>query len=69
MQNAFHVGQLVRIVRSSSGCADSRIYCIISLLPTSDDGEQPIYRVKNTAGAERMVNQDEIRPAALTSVP
>jgi hypothetical protein len=67
MKEAFHIGQLVRITRPSSGYSDHRTYCIVCLL--SDEDDSPIYRVKNTAGIERLVKADEIEPAALTAVP
>ena len=69
MQNPFHVGQLVRIVRASSGYEDSRTYCIVCLVPPEGNGKQPVYRIKNTVGAERLVRPNEIRPAAATAVP
>jgi hypothetical protein len=68
MQYAFHIGQLVHVVRPSSGYVDNRTYCIICQLP-SEDGGNPVYRIKNTVGAERLVRQSEIEPAAVTSVP
>jgi hypothetical protein len=67
MQNGFHIGQLVRITRPSSGYADQRIYCIVCLVSQTDGPR--VYRVKNTVGAERLVQADEIEPAALTAVP
>jgi hypothetical protein len=67
MQNAFNIGQLVRITRPSSGHADHRIYCIVCLVPQADG--QRTYRVKNTVGVERLVKAAEIEPAALTAVP
>ena len=66
MHDAFHIGQLVRITRSSS-YADHRIYCIVCLV-AQDKGQQ-LYRIKNTIGAERLVSAEEIEPAALTAVP
>jgi hypothetical protein len=69
MQNAFHVGQLVRIVSPSSGYEDSRTYCIICLVPPEVDGTQPVYRIKNTVGVEHLVKPSEICPASRTSVP
>lgn len=67
MQNAFNIGQLVRITRPSSGDADRRIYCIVCFVPQTDG--QRAYRVKNTVGVERLVKATEIEPAALTAVP
>ena len=67
MKETFHIGQLVRITRLSSGYADHRTYCIVCLL--SDEDEAPVYRVKNTVGIEHLVKADEIEPAALTAVP
>jgi hypothetical protein len=67
MQSKFHIGQLVRITRPSSGYADHRTYCIVCLVPQANGF--PVYRVKNTVGAERLVRADEIEPAALTAVP
>jgi len=67
MKEAFHIGQLVRITRLSSGYADHRIYCIVCRLADEDDS--PIYRVKNTVGIEHLVKPDEIEPAAITAVP
>ena len=67
MKEAFHVGQLVRITRPASGYADHRTYCIVCLVPQANG--VPVYRVKNTVGAERLVLADEIEPAALTAVP
>jgi hypothetical protein len=67
MQDAFHIGQLVRITRPSTGHPDHRIYCIICLVSQTDG--QRTYRVKNTVGVERLVKPAEIEPAALTAVP
>jgi len=67
MKEAFHIGQLVRITRSSSGCSDHRIYCIVCLVSNEDD--DPLYRIKNTVGIEHLVKTYEIEPAALTAVP
>ncbi len=67
MKETFHIGQLVRITRLSSGYADHRTYCIVCLL--SDEDEAPVYRVKNTVGIEHLVKADEIEPAALTAIP
>jgi hypothetical protein len=67
MKEAFHIGQLVRIARTSSSYADHRIYCIVCLV--SDDGDSPVYRIKNTVGIEHLVCSEEIEPAALTAVP
>jgi hypothetical protein len=66
MYDAFHIGQLVRINRSS-GYSDHRIYCIVCLI--AEDKGQRLYRIKNTIGAERLVSAKEIEPAALTAVP
>lgn len=67
MQSEFHIGQLVRITRPSSGFADHRIYCIVCLV-AQDKGER-LFRIKNTVGVERLVKAEEIEPAALTAVP
>ncbi len=67
MQNAFHVGQLVRITKPSTGYADHRTYCIVCLLSHPDG--HCVYRVKNTVGVERLVRAEEIEPAALTAIP
>ena len=67
MNEAFHIGQLVRITRPASGYADHRTYCIVCLISRTDGCA--VYRVKNTVGAERLVRADEIEPAALTAVP
>ncbi|WP_114945851.1 hypothetical protein [Microvirga calopogonii] len=67
MKEAFHIGQLVRISRPTSGNSDHRIYCIVCLL--SEDDESRLYRIKNTVGIERVVSSYEIEPAALTAVP
>ncbi|HEU6442502.1 MAG TPA: hypothetical protein VFF38_09090 [Microvirga sp.] len=67
MNDSFHIGQLVRITRPSSGYADHRIYCIVCMI-AQEKGRQ-VYRIKNTIGAERLVTADEIEPAALTAVP
>jgi hypothetical protein len=67
MPHAFKIGQLVRIIRPSSGYPDNRTYCVVCLVP-QNDGER-VYRIKNTVGAERLVRADEIEPAALTAVP
>ena len=67
MKEAFHIGQLVRITRPSSGHADRRTYCIVCLV--SDEDDSLLYRVKNTVGIERLVKSHEIEPAALTAVP
>jgi hypothetical protein len=67
MREAFHIGQLVRISRPSSGYADHRTYCIVCLVSKSDG--YAVYRVKNTVGGERLVRADEIEAAALTAVP
>ena len=67
MKEAFHIGQLVRIARRSTGYADHRTYCIVCLVPDEDD--LPLYRIKNTVGIEHLVKPDEIEPAALTAVP
>jgi hypothetical protein len=67
MKEVFHIGQLVRITKPSSGYADRRTYCIVCLVPQANGF--PVYRVKNTVGAERLVRADEIEPAALTAVP
>ena len=67
MKEVFHIGQLVRITKPSSGYADRRTYCIVCLV--SDESETAVYRVKNTVGIERLVKSDEIEPAALTAVP
>ena len=67
MREAFHIGQLVRIARPSSGNSDHRIYCIVCLV--SDEDESRLYRIKNTVGIERIVRSHEIEPAALTAVP
>jgi hypothetical protein len=67
MKEAFHIGQLVRITRPSSGDADRRTYCIVCLVAQGDG--YPVYRVKNTVGIERLVKANEIEPAALTAVP
>jgi len=67
MKEAFHVGQLVRITRPASGYADHRTYCIVCLVSNGDG--YAVFRVKNTAGTERLVSTDEIEPAALTAVP
>lgn len=67
MKETFHIGQLVRITRLSSGYADHRTYCIVCLL--SDEDEAPVYRVKNTVGIEHLVKAEEIEPAALTAIP
>ncbi len=67
MENSFHIGQLIRITRPSSGYADHRIYCIVRMI-AQDRGPQ-LYRVKNTVGGERVVSAAEIEPAALTAVP
>ena len=68
MQYTYHIGQLVRVVRPFSGYGDSRTYCVISLLQ-SETGGSPVYRIKNTAGAERLVGPHEIEPALVTAVP
>jgi hypothetical protein len=67
MKEAFHIGQLVRITKPSSGYPDRRIYCIVCLVSNDDDSR--VYRIKNTAGIERLVKPSEIEPAALTAVP
>jgi hypothetical protein len=67
MKEAFHIGQLVRIIRPSSGYPDRRIYCIVCLVPDRNDAL--VYRVKNTVGIEHLVRAEEIEPAALTAVP
>ncbi|MEE1610967.1 hypothetical protein [Microvirga sp. CF3016] len=67
MKEAFHIGQLVRITRPSSGYPDRRIYCIVCLV--SDKNDTLVYRVKNTVGIEHLVREEEIEPAALTAVP
>jgi hypothetical protein len=67
MKEAFHIGQLVRIAKPSSGSSDHRIYCIVCFM--SDEDEAPLYRIKNTVGIERVVRSHEIEPAALTAVP
>jgi hypothetical protein len=67
MKEVFHIGQLVRIARRTSGYADRRTYCIVCLL--SDEDDSPLYRIKNTVGIEHLVKSDEIEPAALTAVP
>ncbi|MEZ0170232.1 hypothetical protein [Microvirga sp. TS319] len=67
MTNAFHVGQLVRVTRPSSGYADRRIYCILCMV--AEERGIPLYRIKNTVGAERLVSAEEIEPAALTALP
>lgn len=67
MNEAFHIGQLVRIARPFSGNADHRIYCIVCLVP--GESGSPMYRIKNTVGIERLVRPSEIEPAALTAVP
>jgi hypothetical protein len=67
MQKAFNIGQLVRITRPSTGYADNRTYCIVCLVPQASG--KPVYRVKNTIGAERLVKPEEIEPAAVTAVP
>ena len=67
MNNTFHIGQLVRITRPSSGYADHRVYCIVRKLAQERGGQ--LYSIKNTAGAERLVKAEEIEPAALTAVP
>lgn len=66
-QDRFHIGQLVRIIRPSSGYADHRTYCIVCLV--AEEGGDRLYRVKNTIGIERLVRAEEIEPAALTAVP
>ncbi|PVE25137.1 hypothetical protein DC522_06230 [Microvirga sp. KLBC 81] len=66
-QDTFHIGQLVRITRPSSGYADHRTYCIVCLICENED--ERLYRVKNTVGVERLVRAEEIEPAALTAVP
>lgn len=66
MEEAFHIGQLVRISRPASGYADYRTYCIVCLVSKADG--YAVYRVKNMVGAERLVSADEIEPAALTAV-
>lgn len=68
MQYTFHIGQLVRIVRYSSGPVDNRAYCIVCRLPSGTDGS-PIYRIKNAVGAERLVGQNEIEPASVSAMP
>jgi hypothetical protein len=68
MQYTFHIGQLVHIVRPSSGYGDRRIYCVVSLLAEESDGN-PVYRIKNTIGGERLVKQDEIAPASADALP
>lgn len=65
--SAFHIGQLVRITRPSLGYADRRIYCIVCMV--AEERGIPLYRIKNTVGAERLVSAEEIEPAALTAVP
>jgi hypothetical protein len=67
MQDRFHIRQLVRVTRPSSGYPDHRTYCIVCLV--SQGNSRPVYRIKNTVGAERLVKADEIEPAALTAVP
>jgi len=67
MNEAFHIGQLVRVTRPAAGYSDRRTYCIVCLV--SYAGETPVYRIKNTVGIERLVRADEIEPAALTAVP
>jgi hypothetical protein len=67
MQDTFHLGQLVRITRPTSGYADHRIYCIVCLV--AEEKGAPLYRVKNTVGVEHLVKAEEIEPAALTAVP
>jgi hypothetical protein len=67
VREAFHIGQLVRITQPSSGYSDHRIYCIVCRV--SDEDNSLLYRVKNTAGIERLVKPSEIEPAALTAVP
>lgn len=67
MQDAFHVGQLVRITKPFTGYADHRTYCIVCLLFHPDGHE--VYRVKNVVGVERLVTAEEIEPAALTAIP
>ncbi len=67
MQQAFQVGQLVRITNPSTGYGDRRIYCVICQVPQAEGFE--IYRIKNAVGVERLVRSEEIEAAALTSLP
>jgi len=67
VKEAFHIGQLVRIARSTSSHGDHRTYCIICLVSEEDDA--PLYRIKNTVGIEHLVKPDEIEPASHTAVP
>jgi hypothetical protein len=67
MQQAFQVGQLVRITNPSSGYGDRRIYCIVCQVPQAEGFE--IYRIKNAVGVERLVRSEEIEAAALTALP
>ncbi len=67
MQQAFHIGQLVRITNPSTGYGDRRIYCIVCQVPQAEGFE--VYRIKNAVGVERLVRSEEIEAAALTSLP
>jgi hypothetical protein len=67
MQQAFHVGQLVRITNPSFGYGDRRIYCIVCQVPQTEGLE--IYRIKNAVGVERLVRGEEIEAAALSALP
>ena len=65
--STFHIGQLVRLTRPSSGYADHRIYCIVCMV-VQEPG-LPLYRIKNTIGGERLVSAEEIEPANHTALP
>jgi hypothetical protein len=67
MQQAFHVGQLVRITNPSTGYGDRRIYCVVCRVPQMEGIE--VYRIKNAVGVERLVRSEEIEAAALSALP
>ena len=68
MQSTFHVGQLVRLSEGVAEREKGRTYCVVNIVPAGTE-RLPAYLIKTMTGGDKIVRQEDLRPASAHALP
>ncbi len=68
MKTAFHIGQLVRLSEDVADREKGRTYCVVSIIAPGTE-RPPAYLIKTMTGGDKIVRQEDIRPASAHALP
>ena len=68
MQSTFRVGQLVRLSEGAADREKGRTYCVVSIFPAGTR-RLPAYLIKTMTGGDKIVRQEDLRPASAHALP